>query len=57
MGTNGEGSRMTYGNYLQIENLLSLQDGPEGHDPLPCNDEMHFIVVHQVFELWFKIDS
>ena len=55
MGTNGEGSRMTYGNYLQIEKLLSLQNGPEGHDPLPCNDEMHFIVVHQVFELWFKI--
>ena len=46
---------MTYGNYLQIDKLLSLQNGPEGHDPLPCNDEMHFIVVHQVFELWFKI--
>ncbi len=55
MGTNDEGSRMTYGNYLQIDKLLSLQNGPEGHDPLPCNDEMHFIVVHQVFELWFKI--
>jgi tryptophan 2,3-dioxygenase len=55
MGANDDGSRMTYGNYLQIEKLLSLQDGPEGHDPLPCNDEMHFIVVHQAFELWFKI--
>tara|TARA_B100001113_G_scaffold328956_1_gene303486 strand:- start:177 stop:1349 length:1173 start_codon:yes stop_codon:yes gene_type:complete len=47
-------SRMTYGNYLQLEELLSLQSGPEGHEPSPSNHEMHFIVVHQAFELWFK---
>jgi len=47
-------SRMTYGNYLQLEELLSLQAGPEGHEPSPSNHEMHFIVVHQAFELWFK---
>ena len=48
------GSRMTYGNYLQLDELLALQSGPEGHEPSPSNHEMHFIVVHQAFELWFK---
>src|SRR4029450_10269248 len=37
--------------YLRIEELLSLQQprsaGPE-------HDEMLFIVLHQVYELWFK---
>ena len=47
-------SRMTYGNYLQLDELLSLQSGPEGHSPAPSNHEMHFIVTHQAFELWFK---
>ena len=41
----------TYGDYLRIEELLSLQRprsaGPE-------HDEMLFIVIHQVDELWFK---
>jgi tryptophan 2,3-dioxygenase len=42
---------LTYGNYLQIDALLDLQrprsEGPE-------HDEMLFIVIHQVYELWFK---
>src|ERR1044071_1230305 len=42
---------VTYGAYLKIDELLSLQqprsDGPE-------HDEMLFIVIHQVYELWFK---
>lgn len=54
MGGDKLGSRMTYGNYLQLDKLLTLQSGPDGHDPLPSNHEMHFIVVHQAFELWFK---
>ena len=44
-------SALTYGSYLEIEALLSLQhprsEGPE-------HDEMLFIVIHQVYELWFK---
>ncbi len=47
-------SRMTYSGYLQLDELLKLQSGPEGHLPLPSNDEMHFIITHQTFELWFK---
>jgi tryptophan 2,3-dioxygenase len=42
---------LTYEQYLSLDALLSLQqprsDGPE-------NDEMLFIVIHQVYELWFK---
>ncbi len=48
-------ARMTYGGYLRLEELLTLQDGPEGYAPLPSNDELHFIIVHQTFELWFKL--
>ena len=48
-------ARITYGGYLQLEELLALQDGPEGYAPLPSNDELHFIIVHQTFELWFKL--
>ena len=40
----------TYGNYLQLEGLLNLQGEERGIS----NDEMHFIIVHQTFELWFK---
>ena len=42
---------VTYSSYLKLDELLKLQqplsDGPE-------HDEMLFIVVHQVYELWFK---
>ncbi|MFI5236039.1 MAG: tryptophan 2,3-dioxygenase [Gemmatimonadales bacterium] len=41
----------TYTEYLKIDELLQLQrplsDGPE-------HDETLFIVIHQVYELWFK---
>jgi len=40
----------TYGRYLQLEKLLSLQGEERG----VSSDEMHFIIVHQTFELWFK---
>ena len=48
-------ARMTYGGYLRLDELLNLQDGPEGYSPAPSNDELHFIIVHQAFELWFKL--
>ena len=54
MSEGSHGTRMTYGNYLKLEELLKLQSGPEGHNPAPSNHEMHFIVTHQAFELWFK---
>ncbi len=39
----------TYADYLNLDTLLSLQGGKE-----LTNDETHFIIVHQSFELWFK---
>lgn len=44
-------SRLTYGGYLRVEELLSLQRLLS--DP-PQHDETLFIIIHQVYELWFK---
>jgi len=44
------GRRLSYGSYLKVPELLDLQKGmTEEHD------ELLFIVVHQVYELWFKV--
>jgi len=46
---------LTYANYLAIDELLAVQRplsvGPDGR---PEHDELLFIVIHQVYELWFK---
>ena len=48
----GDGSigNWTYSDYLQLHELLGLQGEERGIN----SDEMHFIIVHQTFELWFK---
>lgn len=42
---------LIYSNYLKLDEILSAQEplsnGPE-------HDEMLFIIIHQVYELWFK---
>src|SRR5438067_12001897 len=43
---------LDYKSYLKLEELLKLQQPLA--DP-PCHDEALFIIVHQVFELWFKL--
>ena len=53
-GSGSPTTRMTYSGYLRLDELLQLQAGPEEHSPSPSNDEMHFIITHQTFELWFK---
>jgi len=43
---------LTYSSYLNVPTLLSLQQvrsEPEEHD------EMLFIIIHQTYELWFKL--
>ena len=45
----------TYWDYLRLIPLLDLQGGLAGDDAKLTEDELHFIVVHQVFELWFKL--
>src|SRR5262245_27664670 len=47
----GEEPRLTYGGYLKLHELTSLQHLLS--DP-PQHDEMLFIIIHQVYELWFK---
>ena len=44
-----------YWDYLQVDRLLGLQGGLEGDDQRISSDELHFIVVHQVYELWMKL--
>ncbi len=46
-----EGGKLTYGTYLRLPELLSQQEPLV--DP-PAHDELLFITVHQVYELWFK---
>lgn len=46
-----QGARLSYGSYLHLTELLDqqvLQSDP------PAHDELLFITVHQVCELWFK---
>lgn len=47
-----EKGRLTYNDYLKVEDLLTLQEPQSrpGH-----HDEMLFIIIHQVYELWFKL--
>ena len=42
---------VTYGSYLRVDDLLALQ---QPRSPAPEHDELLFIVIHQVYELWFK---
>ena len=42
-------THLTYGSYLKIPDLLSLQRPRSSH-----HDELLFIIAHQVYELWFK---
>ncbi len=44
-----------YWDYIRVEELLALQGGLEHDDSKIANDEVLFITVHQVFELWFKL--
>ena len=46
-----EGARLTYGSYLRLAQLLDQQQLES--DP-PAHDELLFITIHQVYELWFK---
>lgn len=46
---------MKYWDYIHVEELLSLQRGMQESEDGIGNDEVLFIVVHQVYELWFKL--
>jgi tryptophan 2,3-dioxygenase len=45
------GAKLTYGSYLRLSQLLDsqhLESSP------PAHDELLFITIHQVYELWFQ---
>jgi len=43
---------LTYSSYLNLDQLLDLQ---QPRSQPPEHDEMLFIIVHQAYELWFKL--
>lgn len=45
---------MEYSSYLKLDQLLSLQQPESARRGRPAHDEMLFILIHQVYELWFK---
>lgn len=47
-----EAHHLTYNDYLCVPQLLDLQR-PQSNPP--HHDEMLFIVIHQAYELWFKL--
>ena len=47
-----EGGRLSYGSYLRLPALLD-QQVPVSEPP--AHDELLFIVIHQVYELWFTL--
>jgi tryptophan 2,3-dioxygenase len=46
-----QGALLTYGSYLRLPELLDAQHLES--DP-PAHDELLFITIHQVYELWFQ---
>ena len=47
-----QGGLLTYGAYLRLPELLDQQRAES--DP-PAHDELLFITIHQVYELWFQL--
>jgi tryptophan 2,3-dioxygenase len=45
-----DGARLTYGTYLRLNELLDQQ-----RLATDAHDELLFITIHQVYELWFKL--
>jgi tryptophan 2,3-dioxygenase len=44
-----------YWDYVRVEPILSLQSGSAQSEAELSNDEVMFIVIHQIDELWFKL--
>ena len=49
MADQSQSKAFTYSSYLKVDELLDLQELKSGE-----HDEMLFIIIHQVYELWFK---
>ncbi len=51
VGFGEQGAKLTYGSYLQLDRLLTSQ---KCETSPPAHDELLFITIHQVYELWFQ---
>ncbi|HJP01871.1 MAG TPA: tryptophan 2,3-dioxygenase family protein [Planctomycetota bacterium] len=51
----GSNTPLTYWDYIRVEELVGLQGGAERNEADLGNEEVMFITVHQIFELWFKL--
>src|SRR5262245_48814033 len=47
--------RCYYSDYLRLDSLLAQQVPESARIGSPAHDEMLFIIVHQAYELWFKL--
>lgn len=47
-------SPVYYGDYLELDKILGAQHLQSEKYAEPAHDEVLFIIVHQVYELWFK---
>jgi len=51
-----DGGRLSYGGYLRLDALLAQQQPQSGDSAVSAaHDELLFITIHQVYELWFKL--
>ena len=50
-----EGGKLSYGEYLRINALLDQQRPRSSEGGHVAHDELLFITIHQVYELWFKL--
>ncbi|HEU5033767.1 MAG TPA: tryptophan 2,3-dioxygenase family protein [Mycobacteriales bacterium] len=52
-----EGGLLSYGGYLHLDALLAQQvpQSRQAATGRPAHDELLFITIHQVYELWFKL--
>ena len=49
------GERPSYWDYIRVEELLALQGGLPRDERALGDDEVRFITIHQIDELWFKL--
>ena len=45
---------LNYSDYLKLDDILNSQELKSAENGTPAHDEMLFIIIHQVYELWFK---
>jgi tryptophan 2,3-dioxygenase len=53
--THDDSAPVTYWDYMRVPELLELQGGLERDESKLSEEEVVFIAVHQVYELWFKL--